>query len=207
MIDYLNFRKDFLDLGFFSLNQIRCRYPNFQHNNIVRWCDKGLLIPIRQGWYSFPECVKIPDMERRIANVIYSPSYISLHYTLCFYGMIPEAVMNITSVTTLKTCEFRNNFGTFVYKTVKPSFFFGYTAKVDREGKGFFMATPEKALLDLLYLYPFYKTEQDMLDLRLDEDFMEDEFNVDLMNDYLNRINSNALRVRVNTLLNAYNIN
>lgn len=78
---------------------------------------------------------------------------------------------------------------------------------VDREGKGFFMATPEKALLDLLYLYPFYKTEQDMLDLRLDEDFMEDEFNVGSMNDYLARINSNALSQRVNTLLKAYNIN
>lgn len=104
---------------------------------------------------SFPECVRYVDVVRRIANVIYSPSYVSLHYTLCFYEMIPEAVTTITSVTTLKTCRFDNRFGTFVYQTVKPSFFFGYEPMVGRDGKGFFMATPEKALLDLLYLYPF----------------------------------------------------
>lgn len=206
-MNYLMFRENFINLGYFSLNNIRSVFPDFQHNNIVRWCKKGLIIQLRQGWYSFPECIKIVDMERRIANAIYSPSYISLHYTLCFYGMIPEAVMNITSVTTLKTCEFRNNFGTFVYKTVKPSFFFGYKPMIDRERKGFFMATPEKALLDLLYLYPFYRTEQDMLDLRLDEDFMEEEFDVELLKSYVRRINCNALTLRVDTLLKAYNLN
>lgn len=206
MIDYWTFRKDFLELGFISLNSIRCRYPEFQQMNLVRWCKKGLLISLRQGWYAFPEALQIPDMDRRIANVIYGPSYISLHYTLSFYEMIPEAVMNITSITTQKTYEFRNDFGTFVYKSVKPKFFYGYKPMVDREGKGFFMATPEKALLDLLYIYPMYESVQDMIDLRLDEDFMEDEFDLELFKEYTLRAGNKALENRVKTLLKAYNL-
>lgn len=206
MIGFLDFKECFAGLDCFSLNQIRSIYPDFQQKNIVRWCEKGLLVPLRQGWYSFPECVRYVDVVRRIANVIYSPSYVSLHYTLCFYEMIPEVVTTITSVTTLKTCRFDNRFGTFVYQTVKPSFFFGYEPMVGRDGKGFFMATPEKALLDLLYLYPFYKTEQDMIDLRLDEDFMEDEFNMERFDLYVERVGSVALRNRADTLRKAYGI-
>ena len=60
-------------------------------------------------------------------------------------------------------------------------------------GRGLLFATPEKALLDLLYLNPFYKTEQDMEELRLDEDFMQSEFNRERFANYLTQIGSKAL--------------
>jgi len=66
------------------------------------------------------------------------------------------------------------------------------------------MATPEKAILDLLYLYPQYKTEQDLLELRLDDDWMRDELDRDRLNNYLQRINSKALTQRTNKLLSLY---
>lgn len=56
-----------------------------------------------------------------------------------------------------------------------------------RDGHNFLLATPEKALLDLLYLNPYYKSEQDMAELRLDEYFMQDELNTELLSDYLLR--------------------
>lgn len=206
MIGFLEFKDCFAGLDCFSLNQIRNIYPDIQQKNILEWCRQGMMEQLGNGWYSFPECTKYVDVVRRIANVLYAPSYVSLHHTLCFYEMIPEAVINITSVTMQKTRTFDNRFGRFVYQSVKPSFYFGYELLIGRNGKSFFMATPEKALLDLLYLYPFYKTEQDMIDLRLDEDFMEDEFNMERFDGYVERVGDAALKERAATLKKAYGL-
>lgn len=86
---------------------------------------------------------------------------------LAFYGMIPEAVTQITAVSSLKTAVFQNAFGVYSYKTVREDLFFGYELK-SYENKSILFAFPEKALLDLLYLYPFYNSSQDMEELRLD---------------------------------------
>ena len=103
------------------------------------------------------------------ANVIYKPSYISLHTALSFYGIIPEAVPQITSVTTLKTIRFSNDFGEYSYKNIKPEMMFGYDLMEMEGGRRIMFATPEKALADMLYLYPFYDTEREIEELRLDE--------------------------------------
>lgn len=110
---------------------------------------------LRNGWYAFHECLSLPDFQQYIANRIYRPSYISLHTALSHYGMIPEEVMKTTSVTTLKTAEFKNAFGVYAYQMVKRELMFGYQPKPMADGRSILFATPEKALLDLLYLYPF----------------------------------------------------
>jgi hypothetical protein len=71
-------------------------------------------------------------------------------------------------------------------------------------GRGFLIATPEKAILDLLYLNPFYETEQDIEELRLDEDFMQNELDMDRLSDYLARFGSQTLRKRVTRLKTVY---
>ena len=148
----------------------------------------------------------MPDFARYVANRIYAPSYISLHSALSFYGMIPEEVVQITSVTTLKTAKFGNGFGTFHYQNVKTPLYFGYEIKTMQNGRCLLFATPEKALLDLLYLNPYYKTEQDMEELRLDEDFMQSEFDRERFSDYLTQIGSKALEQRVRRLLKVYGL-
>ena len=72
MVGFLDFRNRFIELGCFCLNNIRAVYPGCQQNNIVRWTKKGLLIQLRQSWYTFPECLKIPDFERYISCRIYN---------------------------------------------------------------------------------------------------------------------------------------
>lgn len=62
-------------------------------------------------------------------------------------------------------------------------------------------ATPEKALLDLLYLYPFYDSEQKLEELRLDEDYLSDDLNKNLMMDYCEKFQSKALYQRVKLFL------
>lgn len=205
-MDFLTFRERMYPMGCFNINQVLLWEKDFDRNNLTRWCKKGLLEKLRNQYYAFPEYHQVPDFSRYVANRIYSPSYISLHSALSFYGMIPEEVVQLTSVTTLKTAMFQNSFGTFHYQNVKTNLFFGYEIKMMQNGRGLMFATPEKALIDLLYLNPYYKTEQDMEELRLDEDFMQSEFNKNRLEDCLSKIGNKTLDKRVMTLLKVYDL-
>ena len=205
-MDFLTFRERMYPMGCFNINQVLLWEKDFDRNNLTRWCRKGLLVKLRNQYYAFPEYRQVPDFSRYVANRIYMPSYISLHSALSFYGMIPEEVVQLTSVTTLKTAKFENAFGTFHYQNVKTPIFFGYEMKTMQNGRGLLFATPEKALLDLLYLNPYYKTVHDMEELRLDEDFLQSEFNWGRLHDYLAQIGSKTLTQRVKRLLKAYGL-
>ncbi len=67
-------------------------------------------------------------------------------------------------------------------------------------------ATPEKAIIDLLYLYPFYNTERDLENLRLDESYMEDDLNVKRLTEFSDRIGSKALSKRIDILRKVYTL-
>ena len=205
-MDYLTFRERMYPMGCFHINQVLLWEKDFDRNNLTRWCRKGRLVKLRNQYYAFAECASMPDFARYVANRIYAPSYISLHSALSFYGMIPEEVVQVTSVTTLKTARFQNDLGTFHYQNLKTPLYFGYEIKTTQNGRGLLFATPEKALLDLLYLNSYYNTEQDMEELRLDEDFMQNEFNRELFLEYLTRMGSKALEQRVQRLLNVYEL-
>ena len=105
MVSYLEFKSALLPEGCFSIHQVRTFFPLFDRNNLSRWIKKGLLIRLRREWYTFPELLQRPEFSHYIAGRFYRPSYISLFTALSIYGMIPEAVMSITSVTTLKTAS------------------------------------------------------------------------------------------------------
>ena len=163
-----------------------------------------MIIRLRQGYYTFPEYLKMPDYPFYFANRIYLPSYVSLHTALASYGIIPEGVTQITSVTSLKTASFVNPSGTYVYRSVREDLMFGYIARPIGDGRTILFATPEKAIADLLYLYPFYNNAREIEELRLDEYFLHEELNSDLLLEYSSRIKSQALDSRVKLLLNSY---
>jgi len=194
------------DLACFNIDQVYAWQPDFDRNNLSRWTKKGLLIRLRQGYFTFPEYKDKRDFAYYFANRIYRPSYISLHTALAFYGMIPETVVQITSVTPLKTASFKNEFGEYIYKSVNENLIFGYDLKPMEGGRTLQFAKPEKALLDLLYLYPEYNSKQDFIELRLDEDFLQDQFNKDLLLEYTPKFNSKTVERRINLFLSAYHI-
>ena len=90
--------------------------------------------------------------------------------------------------------------------SIKTPFFFGFEIKTMQNGRGLLFATPEKALLDLLYLNPYYKTEQDMEELRLDEDFMQNDLDIERLNGYLSKIKSKTLELKVKRLIKVYEL-
>jgi predicted transcriptional regulator of viral defense system len=204
-MDFLSFRKALFETGCFNTHQVEALYPGFQANNLTRWVRQGLLTKLRQGFYAFPEYLPSRDFALYVSNRIYNPSYISLHTALAFYGIIPEAVVQITAVSSLKTEEFVNDFGTYTYKKVREDLMFGYELMPFGE-RTIFFATPEKALLDLLYLYPFYNTPDEIEELRLDEDFMQDELNRERLAEYAARFDSKTLDRRVKLMMTTYDL-
>lgn len=203
---YIQFYNEWHRLTCFSVAQVRAIYPDFHRGNFVQWQRAGYIVPLRQGWYAFADYIQQPDFARFIAGKICAPSYISLHTALSFYGIIPEAVVEITSVTTQKTCRYENAFGQFSYQTIRPRLFWGFEPKTMRDGKQYMMATPEKAIIDLLYLYPQYSTLDEMRELRFDEDWMHDELNKKRLLEYTQRITSPILTKRIHLLLKAYDL-
>ncbi len=179
--------------------------------NLSRWAANGMLVRLRQDWYAFPDMISVNNFARYIAERIYRPSYISLHTALSYYGIIPEAVVAITSVSTHKTAKFDNQFAQYTYQKIKPQLFFGYEPKsiagdFNTDRRSFMLAHPEKAILDLLYLYPEYKTEEDMLELRFDDYFMQEDLNIKRLEKYQEIFANKALDNRIKTLRNTYGI-
>ncbi|MDR0693772.1 MAG: hypothetical protein LBF81_00530 [Prevotellaceae bacterium] len=205
-MDYLQFKNRFFDLGCINVHQIYAWQENFDKMNLTRWTKQNLLVKLRNGYYSFPEYWHQPNFGFFISNRIYRPSYVSVHSALAFYGIIPEAVVQISAVGTLKRTVFENSFGIFTYRQIAPNLLFGYDIKPFLNAQTFLLAQPEKALLDLLYLYPFYDTPQEMEELRLDEDFLEQHFNVNRFNEYADKFQTKALSKRAALLLKKYGI-
>ena len=124
---------------------------------ILRLIQKKELIRLKNGYYLIAE--KIHQKEgtfipyEQIANWLYGPSYVSLEWALSFYGMIPERVHTITSMTLGRNKEYRTPIGNFSYhKLTYKQYFYGVTLKkTPGFVGGFLMATPEKALADLVF--------------------------------------------------------
>jgi len=83
---------------------------------------------------------------------------------------------------------------------------FGYDLREMKGGRRIMFSTPEKALIDLLYLYPFYNSDRELSELRLDESYMEEELIIGRLLEYADRINSKALFRRVRMLRAVHNI-
>jgi hypothetical protein len=112
----------------------------------------GSLIRVRKGLYVFGESYRRAPLSRELlANLIYGPSYVSLDYALSHYGMIPERVENVTSVTTGESRRFSTPFGVFTYRPLPPR---RYAPGIRWSGEGdarCLMASPEKALVDKVW--------------------------------------------------------
>ncbi len=152
---YLEFKNTVKDWPIVSDKLLAPYYANKQvmRNQISSWVRKGLLIKLKKGIYLLNENDRlITPSNMFIANQLYTPSYVSLETAMSFYGIIPEAVADVTSVTTKKTARFRTPLGVFVYQHIKPEAFRGFIAVKDNNGYDVFLAMPEKAIVDFFYL-------------------------------------------------------
>lgn len=152
---YIEFKNKVLNLPLITSRDILFFEKDKQalRNQLRRWQDRGLIVKLKRGVYILnTNDRKIEPSRQFIANQLYAPSYVSLEYALYLYNLIPERVNEVTSVTTKKTTHFTNEKGVFAYQHIKPVAFKGFKSAKDENGLEFFIAEPEKAVVDFLYL-------------------------------------------------------
>lgn len=120
---------------------------------IAQRIEQEELIPLTEDFYVVAHrCKDAPDPLEQIANHLYEPSYVSLEWALAYYGMIPEGVYNVSSITTNETKSFKTSLCWFFYEFLEPYRFNIGITHIQNSIGGFLMATPEKALADLIHL-------------------------------------------------------
>lgn len=142
--------------------------PREIHRQLSRWRQAGKVYQLRRGLYSlatpFQKVIPHPFL---IANRLIPASYVSLQSALAYYGMIPEHVPVTTSVTTTRPAHWETPVGVFDFRHIQVAFFDGYRLIDLSEKQQAFIARPEKALLDLVYLEPGGDTLDYLAELRL----------------------------------------
>ncbi len=119
---------------------------------VHRWVRAGKLIPLQKGQFIIADLYnrKTPSAPE-IANAMVKPSYLTGHWVLCNYALVPQGAKAYTSVTTQGTRTIENAFGRFTYSQLKPDLFTGFTLH-KLWFAPIYIADPEKALLDFWYL-------------------------------------------------------
>ena len=122
---------------------------------LSRWVKSGRIIQLRRGLYTFSSPYqKVKPHLFYTANHMVLGSYVSCHSALAHYGLIPEAVPLTTSVCTGRPFFKSTPQGDYRFHHISDKLFFSYVSKEIVEHQCVFIATPEKAMLDLVHLIP-----------------------------------------------------
>jgi predicted transcriptional regulator of viral defense system len=140
---------------------------------ISRYLKSKEIVKLKKGMYVTTDFYDKHKGEESykfyLANVLRKPSYISSWTALQYYNLTTELIKTVTSVSPKTTRTYDTKIGSFVYHSIKKDLFDGFY--LQKGTFDFFIATPSKALFDLLYL----KTKQlrgvrfDMIDELVDE--------------------------------------
>ena len=199
-MQYVELKEQLKNFKIFNLNDIRKIEEDFDLRRLNEWQKKNYIKKIRQGFYIFSDLEINEQALFIIANRIHEPSYISLEMALSFYGLIPEAVYGITSVTSQKTRTIKTPIGGFTYRHLKPELLFGYELR-ECDGHHYRMAETEKAVLDYLYFNSKIKDEESFMGARFNTDEFKKRVNMEKFNKYLAAFNNKALAKRVKKFL------
>ena len=115
----------------------------------------GEIIRLRRNLFVVnPEETGLPLSSGLIANHLLAPSYVSMQTALRYYGLIPEAVYTIQSMTFKAAKEFNTPVGNYCYYHIsRETYPIGIT-QIKEENSVYIMATPENALCDLIANQP-----------------------------------------------------
>ena len=107
--------------------------------------------------------------------------------------------IQITSVSTRKTILFDTQYGVFSYRSIKKNIYFGYKI-FENNSRSFSLATPEKAILDYLYLHSEITSVEDLEGLRFNIDLINSIIDKGKLNTYLSQYDNLELKNRCNIL-------
>lgn len=162
---------------------------SFPQNKIANLEREGKIVRLKRGQYIVSDKISreliSPEL---IANHIYGPSYVSMESALRFYGLIPEQVFSVRSMTTNRSRRFTNSIGIFEYITVNERYYsIGIKQQIVEDRYTFLIASPEKALCDMITATPRLKLQSvKAMQIYLEEDLRFDitrleEFNKEVI--------------------------
>lgn len=174
----------------FDKGWLQSAFPNNLHltDKVRQLVATGQIIRLKRGLYILSERLTQQPINRfLVANHLYGPSYVSLQTGLRHYGLIPETVYSIQSVTTKAARSFDTPIGNFYYTSAQPQWFaVGVKSHIESD-LSYLIATPEKALMDVVQFTAgismrYMKEVGEWLeeDLRFDMDLLG-EINMDLL--------------------------
>jgi hypothetical protein len=128
----------------------------FKRNKVASMEKRGDIVRLKKGLYVASDKINRKPLSRElIANHLYGPSYVSFETALAFYGLIPEKVFAVRSATFKRAKRFENAVGNFEYITVPPAYYsIGISLQTVENEYTYLLATPEKALCDLILAIP-----------------------------------------------------
>jgi len=127
---------------------------NRPNDKISEMIKNGELVSLRRGLYvPGPELdLPLPD-NFVIANHLRGPSYVSLETALSYWGLIPERVYEISSVTTKTSKTYTTQIGRYSFQHLPtPYYSFGVKSLRLSETQTALIASPEKAICDKIVL-------------------------------------------------------
>ncbi len=119
-----------------------------------RLVGSGVLIRLKRGVYQ-PEFQGL-ELEKT-ANELYYPSYLSFESALSRYGILSQIPYTLTFATTRRSKNLTLGTREVEYRQLKEEYFFGYILD-----NSLYVAEPEKAVLDQLYLLSIGKATSDI---------------------------------------------
>ncbi|MBD3366470.1 hypothetical protein GF360_04005 [candidate division WWE3 bacterium] len=187
----------------FTLQDVENAFGKADRAQMSRWENKGWLQRLTEGIYTFPKT----DIDIHLLSNEIRPSYISLEYALSYYGIIPDIAQTVTCVSTMTSTTIETPVGTFIYKKIKPELFRGYVLKpstytadkvksiaAPNTTAEFKIATPEKALFDLVYLRKDLSTPLDFESMRFT---LPENFDPELLAGFFNFVDSEIRKNRM----------
>jgi len=135
---------------------------------LSRWEKSGRLVQLRRGLYALGVPFrKVEPHPFLVANRHYPGSYVSLQSALAWHGVIPEQVHMVTSVGPGRPDTTTTPLGAYKIQHIAAALCFGFTRIEVASRQSAFVAMPEKALLDLVYLTPGGDSPEFLRELRL----------------------------------------
>jgi len=138
----------FSEIPCFDIAMMDAGHSVARFHALRRWEEAGKIWKLRRGLYTLSQIWQKKRVSALgLAGYIQRSTYISMARALSFYGLIPDVAYSTTCVTLHRPAEFNNHFGQFVYRKIRRDLFNGFL-RMEVGGETFFMALPEKAIVD-----------------------------------------------------------
>jgi len=139
--------------------------------------QKGLITRVKRDLYVVSPKIHNQEISRElVANHLYRPSYVSLESALSYYGLIPERVYSVRSVCTKSCKKYDTPLGNFEYIKVPENYFsIGINQEIIENQYAFLIASPEKALCDMIVATPNLRLQS----VKAMRSYLEEDLRID----------------------------